>query len=101
MAMARRAWIRVMIVVPTFSMRQNADEGIVATCRRDADFGSDRLAGPAASASPCTGDGGAAAIFLLVEPAELVVRFVASVDGLAPVGIRDGPRQPRAPPLFV
>ena len=36
--------------------------------------------------------------FLFVEPAALIVRFVASVDVLAPVGIRDGPNQPRAPP---
>jgi hypothetical protein len=36
--------------------------------------------------------------FLLVEPATFVVRFVAPVDALAPVGIRDGPSQPRGPP---
>jgi hypothetical protein len=36
--------------------------------------------------------------FLFVEPAALIVRFVAPVDALAPVGIRDGPNQPRAPP---
>ena len=39
--------------------------------------------------------------FLLVEPAELIVRFVAPVDALAPVGIRDGPNQPRGPPALV
>ena len=38
--------------------------------------------------------------FFLVEPMVLVVRFVAPVDTLAPVGIRDGPRQPRAPPTL-
>jgi len=36
--------------------------------------------------------------FLRVEPAALIVRFVASVDALAAIGIRDGPRQTRAPP---
>lgn len=39
--------------------------------------------------------------FLLVEPASFVVRFVAPVDALAPVGIRDGPNQPRGPPSLV
>jgi hypothetical protein len=39
--------------------------------------------------------------FLLVEPAALIVRFVAPVDALAPVGIRDGPNQPRGPPPLV
>jgi Protein of unknown function (DUF2946) len=39
--------------------------------------------------------------FLLVEPAALIVRFVAPVDALAPVGIRDGPNQPRGPPALI
>jgi len=39
--------------------------------------------------------------FLLVEPAPTTIRFVATVDALAPVGIRDGPIQPRAPPSRV
>ena len=39
--------------------------------------------------------------FLLVEPAAFTTRFVAAVDALSPVGIRDGPSQPRAPPSHV
>lgn len=39
--------------------------------------------------------------FTLVEHVAAVVHFVAEVDVLSPVGIRDGPSQPRAPPAFV
>ena len=39
--------------------------------------------------------------FSLVEHVAAAVRFVAATDALAPVGIRDGPSQPRAPPSFV
>ena len=40
------------------------------------------------------------ATFALVEHVVLAVRFVAEVDVLSPVGVRDGPSQPRAPPHF-
>lgn len=36
--------------------------------------------------------------FLLVEPVVVTIRSVVEVDALAPVGIRDGPSQPRGPP---
>lgn len=39
--------------------------------------------------------------FLVVEPVAATVRIVAEVDALSPVGIRDGPSQPRAPPFPV
>ena len=39
--------------------------------------------------------------FVLVEHIATGVRFVAATDALSPVGIRDGPSQPRAPPSFV
>lgn len=39
--------------------------------------------------------------FVLVEHVAAAVRFVAATDALLPVGIRDGPSQPRAPPAFV
>ncbi|TAJ35964.1 MAG: hypothetical protein EPO55_23475 [Reyranella sp.] len=39
--------------------------------------------------------------FVLVEHVVAAVRFVAVTDPLSPVGIRDGPSQPRAPPSFV
>lgn len=39
--------------------------------------------------------------FVLVEHIAAAVLFVAVTDALAPVGIRDGPSQPRAPPAFV
>ncbi len=39
--------------------------------------------------------------FIHVEPAPTAIRFVAAVDALSPVGIRDGPIQPRAPPSRV
>ena len=38
--------------------------------------------------------------FTLVEHVAAAVRFVAATDVLSPVGIRDGPSQPRAPPYF-
>ena len=41
------------------------------------------------------------AAFLLVEPAVVAVRFAAKLDAIAAVGIRDGPGQPRGPPLPV
>lgn len=39
--------------------------------------------------------------FVLVEHVAAAIRFVAATDVLSPVGIRDGPSQPRAPPSFV
>lgn len=39
--------------------------------------------------------------FVLVEHIATGGRFVAATDALSPVGIRDGPSQPRAPPSFV
>ena len=39
--------------------------------------------------------------FTLVEHVATAVRFVAATDSLSPVGIRDGPSQPRAPPSLV
>jgi len=39
--------------------------------------------------------------FVLVEHVAAAIHFVAATDGLSPVGIRDGPSQPRAPPSFV
>ena len=41
------------------------------------------------------------AVFILIEPLVAAVHIVAEVDALSPVGIRDGPSQPRAPPLPV
>jgi hypothetical protein len=41
------------------------------------------------------------AAFVLVEPLVAAVHIMAEVDALSPVGIRDGPSQPRAPPLPV
>ena len=38
-------------------------------------------------------------VFILVEPVVIAIRVVTDLDVLAPVGIRDGPGQPRAPPL--
>lgn len=40
-------------------------------------------------------------VFTRVEHAAAAIRFVAANDALQPVGIRDGPSQPRAPPAFV
>lgn len=39
--------------------------------------------------------------FALVKHVAAAVRFVAATDVVSPVGIRDGPSQPRAPPSFV
>jgi len=40
--------------------------------------------------------------FVVVElPSSVVDRPLPAVDALAPVGIRDGPSQPRAPPFLV
>ncbi|MDP1749936.1 MAG: DUF2946 domain-containing protein [Reyranella sp.] len=39
--------------------------------------------------------------FILVEPTPTAIRFVPAIDALSPVGIRDGPSQPRAPPSRV
>ena len=39
--------------------------------------------------------------FVRVEPISTAIRFVAALDAISPVGIRDGPSQPRAPPSFV
>lgn len=36
--------------------------------------------------------------FVLVEPVVVAFRFADATDALAPVGIRDGPSQPRGPP---
>lgn len=41
------------------------------------------------------------AVFIRVEPVVTTVRVVAAVDAHSPVGIRDGPTQPRAPPSLV
>ena len=41
------------------------------------------------------------AVFIRVEPVVTTVRVVAAVDAHSPVGIRDGPSQPRAPPSLV
>lgn len=39
--------------------------------------------------------------FVRVEAVATTIRFVAAVDAFSPVGIRDGPSQPRAPPSRV
>jgi hypothetical protein len=39
--------------------------------------------------------------FIRVEPITVAIRFVPVVDAISPVGIRDGPSQPRAPPSHV
>ena len=39
--------------------------------------------------------------FVAVDARRVVVRPLEAADALAPVGIRDGPSQPRAPPLPV
>lgn len=39
--------------------------------------------------------------FVLIEHVAAAVCFRAAIDTLLPVGIRDGPSQPRAPPAFV
>ncbi len=39
--------------------------------------------------------------FVLIEHVAAAVRLVATIDALRPVGIRDGPSQPRAPPALV
>lgn len=39
--------------------------------------------------------------FTRVEHVAATVRFVAATDARSPVGIRDGPSQPRAPPASV
>lgn len=39
--------------------------------------------------------------FVRIAPVVTTVRFVAAVDAHSPVGIRDGPSQPRAPPSLV
>ena len=41
------------------------------------------------------------AAFILVEPRVAAVDIVVEADALSPVGIRDGPSQPRAPPFPV
>lgn len=41
------------------------------------------------------------ATFTLIEPIVTTIRTVTPVDAALPVGIRDGPNQPRAPPSFV
>lgn len=72
---------------------------------QDADQGSAPAAGK--SHECCLGLAHAPALaelstaFVLVEPAPTAIRFVAAVDALSPVGIRDGPIQPRAPPSRV
>jgi hypothetical protein len=38
--------------------------------------------------------------FVLAELIVVAIRFVAEIDALAPIGIRDGPHQPRAPPTL-
>jgi hypothetical protein len=39
--------------------------------------------------------------FVAIDPVATGVHVVATTDALSPVGIRDGPSQPRAPPSFV
>jgi len=39
--------------------------------------------------------------FVFVEHVATAIHLVAATDVLSPVGIRDGPSQPRAPPSFV
>ena len=39
--------------------------------------------------------------FARVEPTPAAIHFGTEVDALSPVGIRDGPSQPRAPPSHV
>ncbi len=39
--------------------------------------------------------------FVPIDPTSFTTRGVAVVDSISPVGIRDGPSQPRAPPAFV
>ncbi len=41
---------------------------------------------------------GLSTVFIRVEPTVVTTRFVVALDALSPVGIRDGPSQPRAPP---
>jgi hypothetical protein len=41
------------------------------------------------------------AVFVAVEHVATRVHFVAATDAISPVGIRDGPSQPRAPPSLV
>ena len=36
--------------------------------------------------------------FAVIEPAVVAFRFAPGVEALTPVGIRDGPNQPRGPP---
>lgn len=38
-------------------------------------------------------------VFVAVAPPETAVRPLAAAEALTPVGIRDGPSQPRAPPF--
>ena len=40
------------------------------------------------------------AAFVRVDPVVTTIRFVAAVEAQSPVGIRDGPSQPRAPPFL-
>lgn len=40
-------------------------------------------------------------VFTCVKHVAAAVRFVPATDAVLPVGIRDGPSQPRAPPSFV
>jgi hypothetical protein len=39
--------------------------------------------------------------FTLIQHVAVAIRFVAATDVHSPVGIRDGPGQPRAPPAIV
>ncbi len=39
--------------------------------------------------------------FVIIEPVVVAFRFAPGVDAHTPVGIRDGPNQPRAPPSLV
>ena len=40
------------------------------------------------------------AAFVRIDPVVTTIRFVAAVEAQSPVGIRDGPSQPRAPPFL-
>ena len=94
-------------------MREGGPQGAAlmwgAFCQPTAD--QDNAQGPAPAAGKmhecCLGLAHApvlaelSSVFVLIEPTAFTTRFAAEIDALSPVGIRDGPSQPRAPPAFV
>ena len=80
-----------------------------AFCQPAADQDDERGPPPAAGTMPecCLGLAHAPVLpalalsFLLVEPTAITTRFAAALDTIPPVGMRDGPAQPRAPPPFI